>query len=113
VSYSKRARHCCNGVAGNVSRVYQYSQNGNLLSADVDGLLTTFTYDGNGNRLRMSVAGEVTTYTLDTANGLQILMEQGGAFAGIKILIGEGIVIPYYLWQLRIPPRPATHIKFC
>jgi pimeloyl-ACP methyl ester carboxylesterase len=71
-------------VAGNVSRVYQYSQNGNLLSADVDGLLTTFTYDGRGNRLRMSVAGEVTTYTLDHGNGLQILMEQGGAFAGIK-----------------------------
>jgi YD repeat-containing protein len=71
-------------VAGNVSRVYQYSQNGNLVSADVDGLLTTFSYDGNGNRLRMPVAGEVTTYTLDYGNGLQILMEQGGAFAGTK-----------------------------
>jgi hypothetical protein len=32
----------------------------------------------------MSVAGEVTTYTLDYANGLQILMEQGGAFADTK-----------------------------
>jgi YD repeat-containing protein len=71
-------------VASQVSRVYQYSQDGKLLSAEVDGLLTTFAYDGDGNRLLMSVAGEVTTYTLDYANKGQILLEQGGAFAQTK-----------------------------
>ncbi len=71
-------------VDSQVSRVYQYSQDGKLLSADVDGLLTTFAYDGDGNRLLMSVAGEVTTYTLDYGNGKQILLEQGGAFAQTK-----------------------------
>ena len=60
------------------------NQNGRLLSADVDGLLTAFAYDGDGNRLLMSVAGEVTTYTLDYGNGKQILLEQGGAFAQTK-----------------------------
>jgi hypothetical protein len=39
-------------VAGNVSRLYQNSQNGNLVSPGADGLLTTFTYDGRDNRRR-------------------------------------------------------------
>jgi YD repeat-containing protein len=67
-------------VDSQVSRVYQYSQDGKLLSADVGGLLTTFAYDGDGRRLLMSVAGEVTTYTLDYArHGQRILLETGPA----------------------------------
>ena len=71
-------------VASTVSRVYSYSQDGDLLSALVDGQTTTFLYDGNGNRLQMAVGSEVTTYTLDYARGFQTLMEQGGAFATTK-----------------------------
>ena len=71
-------------VGSEVTRVYGYSQNGNMTSALVDNLLTTFVYDGDGNRLQMSVAGEVTTYTLDYAGDFQILLETGGAFAESK-----------------------------
>jgi len=67
-----------------VSRVYTYSQDGDMLAALVNGLLTTFDYDGDGNRLRMAVAGEVTTYTLDYAGGFRLLLEEGGAFSDTK-----------------------------
>ncbi len=64
-------------VASNLSRVYGYSQDGELISAVVDNLLTTFAYNGNGQRLLMSVAGQVTSYTLDYAGpGQRILWEQ-------------------------------------
>jgi YD repeat-containing protein len=71
-------------VGANVSRVYTYSQDGDLREALVDGLLTTFVYDGDGHRLQMSVAGEVTTYTLDYGAEFRVLYEQGGAFAETK-----------------------------
>ncbi|HUM67570.1 MAG TPA: hypothetical protein PLK31_01825, partial [Chloroflexota bacterium] len=69
---------------GNVSRVYSYSQDGDLIAALVDGLLTTFVYDGNGNRLQTAVDGEVVTYTLDYAGGFRILLEEGGEFSDTK-----------------------------
>jgi YD repeat-containing protein len=71
-------------IGVNVSRVYTYSQDGDMLAALVNGLLTTFDYDGDGHRLRMSVAGEVTTYTLDYAGGFRVLLEEGGAFSDTK-----------------------------
>lgn len=71
-------------VGTEVTRVYSYTQDGDMSAALVDNLLTTFVYDGNGNRLQMSVAGEVTTYTLDYAGGFQTLLETGGAFADSK-----------------------------
>lgn len=71
-------------VASTISRVYGYSQDGDMLSALVDGETTTFLYDGNGNRLQMTVGSEVTIYTLDYAKGFRTLMEQGGAFAETK-----------------------------
>jgi hypothetical protein len=65
-------------VGGVISRIYDYSQDGDLISANVDGLLTTFAYNGNGQRLLMSVAGQVTTYTLDYAReGNRVLFEVG------------------------------------
>ncbi|MCC6608015.1 MAG: hypothetical protein IT327_32715 [Anaerolineae bacterium] len=71
-------------VGGNVTRLYSYSQDGDLLQADVEGAITTFVYDGNGNRLQMSVEGTVTTYTLDYAAGSRVLFEEGGAFSDTK-----------------------------
>ncbi len=71
-------------VAGNVSRLYSYSQDGDLLEAVVDGLTTTFAYNGNGNRLQMSVGVTTTTYLLDYAAGSRTLFEQGGVFADTK-----------------------------
>ncbi|HUM67575.1 MAG TPA: PKD domain-containing protein [Chloroflexota bacterium] len=71
-------------VGGNVTRVYSYSQDGDLIAALVDGLLTAFVYDGQGHRLQMSVDGEVVTYTLDYAGGFRILLEEGGEFSDTK-----------------------------
>ena len=72
-------------IAGEVTKLYQYSQDGDLLAATVDSLLTTFTYNGDGRRLSLSVAGEVTTYTLDYArNGQRVLREHGGPLAASK-----------------------------
>lgn len=71
-------------VAGDVTRIYTYSQDGDLLAALVDDLLTTFIYDGHGNRLQMSVDGEVVTYTLDYTGGFRILFEEGGEFSDTK-----------------------------
>ncbi len=71
-------------VGLNISRVYTYSQDGDLTAALVDGLLTTFVYDGQGHRLQMSVADEVVTYTLDYAAGSRVLFEEGGAFSDTK-----------------------------
>ena len=56
-------------VGSQVARVYDYSQDGDLTLAVVDGITTTFSYDGLGHRLLMSVAGEVVTYTVDYAAG--------------------------------------------
>ncbi len=65
-------------VAGNVTKLYQYSQDGNLLQAEVDGLVTTFAYDGNGQRLQLSVAGEATTFMPDySGRSNRVLFEQG------------------------------------
>ena len=64
----------------NVSRVYSYSQDGDLTRAEVAGLVTTFAYDGNGSRLQMSVAGETTTYLPDYGSrSNRVLFEQGAA----------------------------------
>ena len=71
-------------VGNDVTRVYTYSQDGDMTAALVNNLLTTFVYDGNGNRLQMSVAGNITTYTLDYAANFQPLFEQGGSFADTK-----------------------------
>lgn len=65
-------------------RSYAYDQRGNLTSALVDNLLTTFVYDGDGRRLQTAVAGEVVTYTLDYAGGGRVLLEEGGAFSDTK-----------------------------
>jgi YD repeat-containing protein len=65
-------------VGSNVTRVYQYSQDGDLLQADVDGLVTTFAYDGNGQRLQLSIAGEATTFLPDySGRSNRVLFEQG------------------------------------
>src|SRR5690606_29393654 len=62
---------------------------GDLISAVVNGLTTTFAYDGDGRRLLMSVDGQVTTYTHDYRSGNRVLFEQG---------IGE---IKHYLYGLQ------------
>ncbi|MCP4424857.1 MAG: RHS repeat protein, partial [Chloroflexi bacterium] len=65
-------------VAGNVAKLYQYSQDGDLLQAEVDGLVTTFAYDGNGQRLQLSIAGEATTFMPDySGRSNRVLFEQG------------------------------------
>jgi YD repeat-containing protein len=67
-------------VGSNVTRVYSYSQDGDLLQAVVDGLTTTFAYDGNGRRLQLTAGGEVTTYLPDYAGaGQRVLWERGPA----------------------------------
>ncbi len=47
-----------------------------MLSASVDGLLTTFLYDGNGNRLQLTADGETTTYLPDYTRRNRTLFEQ-------------------------------------
>ncbi|RME22631.1 MAG: hypothetical protein D6800_10795, partial [Candidatus Zixiibacteriota bacterium] len=66
-------------VNGQISRLYSYSQDGDLLQAVVDGVATTFAYDGDGNRLQMTADGVTTTYTLDYAASFQPLLEIGGS----------------------------------
>jgi YD repeat-containing protein len=82
--WDKAGRLITTTVGANVTRIYTYSQDGNLTAALVDGLLTTFVYDGDGRRLQMSVGGEVTTYTVDYAGGFRVLLEEGGAFSDTK-----------------------------
>jgi YD repeat-containing protein len=40
------------------------------VSANVDGVASTFEYDGSGNRVAQTVDGVTTEYVLDVAGGL-------------------------------------------
>ena len=80
-------------VAGEVTKLYQYSQAGDLIVATVNNLVTTFAYDGDGGRLQLMVEGVATTYTLDYAGRGQVLLEYGSAFADTKhYLYGDACI---------------------
>ncbi|MCK5920960.1 MAG: RHS repeat protein, partial [Methylococcales bacterium] len=71
-------------VAGVISRVYNYSQDGDMLTAIVEGMSTTYLYDGDGKRLQMSVAGDTTNYIWDYTRVSRLLYETGGMLAQSK-----------------------------
>jgi YD repeat-containing protein len=50
--------------------VYTWDAANRLVSANVDGVVSSFEYDGSGNRTAQSVDGVTTGYVLDVAGGL-------------------------------------------
>jgi RHS repeat-associated protein len=61
--------------------VYTWDAANRLVSADVDGVVSTYAYDGLGQRTSQTVGGVTTEYVLDVAGGLPevIVATTGGA----------------------------------
>jgi RHS repeat-associated protein len=61
--------------------VYTWDAANRLVSANVDGVVSSFEYDGSGNRTAQMVAEVTTEYVLDVGGGLPevILATTGGA----------------------------------
>jgi RHS repeat-associated protein len=52
------------------TNVYTWDAANRLVSANVDGVVSSFEYDGSGNRTAQTVDGVTTEYVLDVAGGL-------------------------------------------
>jgi YD repeat-containing protein len=52
------------------TNVYTWDAANRLVSANVDGMASSFEYDGLGNRTAQTVNGVTTEYVLDVAGGL-------------------------------------------
>jgi YD repeat-containing protein len=63
------------------TNVYTWDTANRLMSANVDGVASSFEYDGSGNRATQTVDGVTTEYVLDVAGGLPevIVATTGGA----------------------------------
>jgi RHS repeat-associated protein len=61
--------------------VYTWDAANRLVSANVDGVASSFEYDGSGNRTAQTVGGVTTEYVLDVTGGLPevIVATTGGA----------------------------------
>jgi YD repeat-containing protein len=74
------------------TNVYTWDAANRLVSANVDGVVSSFEYDGSGNRTAQTVDGVTTEYVLDGSAGLTagvggglsevIAATTGGADAG-------------------------------
>jgi YD repeat-containing protein len=66
------------------TNVYTWDAANRLVSANVDGVVSSFEYDGSGNRTAQTVGGVTTEYVLDVRGGLPevIVATTGGAGAG-------------------------------
>jgi RHS repeat-associated protein len=62
------------GLRGNLrpqgTNVYTWDAANRLVSANVDGVVSSFEYDGSGNRTAQTAGGVTTEYVLDVAGGL-------------------------------------------
>jgi YD repeat-containing protein len=83
------------------------------VSANVDGVVSSFEYDGSGNRTVQTVGGVTTEYVLDVAGGLPevIVATTGGASTRYVQVQGQilaeqeagawGYVLPDHLGSVR------------
>jgi hypothetical protein len=64
--------------------VYTWDAANRLVSANIDGVVSSFEHDGSGNCTAQMVGGVTTEYVLDVGGGLPevIVATSGGAGAG-------------------------------
>jgi YD repeat-containing protein len=93
--------------------VYTWNAANHLVSANVDGVVSSFEYDGSDNRTAQTVDGVTTGYVLDVAGGLPevIVATTGGASTRYVQVQGQilaeyqagawGYVLPDHLGSVR------------
>jgi len=73
------------GTSGNLlaqgTSVYTWDAANRLVSAEVEGVVSSYDYDGLGNRVAQTVGGVTTEYVLDVGSGLPevIVATTGGS----------------------------------
>jgi YD repeat-containing protein len=67
------------------TNVYTWDAANRLVSANVDGVASSFEYDGSGNRTTQTVGGVTTEYVLDVAGGLpEVIVATTGGATGLN-----------------------------